>query len=227
MSNLDAYYRERFDQPTRPTLAQLKSLLRIWQSQGNTKELLPFLLLLESVLEQGDAQETLRTKFLHVLQSEIAETNTEKHVSEQPAEITIAAAPDPGTYTIFGLSSKETATTTAQDLLDIAAWVEQHRDQLRKEAGQELTSYRVQLHISRIRPVNSPLPEYSFEAANAQEAAGRALFHHGARQMKIVVVISAAKEEGYADVELQQDRSITFGSTWEKLLPQPLPGEER
>ncbi|WP_220200369.1 hypothetical protein, partial [Ktedonospora formicarum] len=146
-----------------PALSQLKSVLRIWQAQGHSKHYLSFLLLLEDILEQGDAQESLGAKFLRILQPENIEAQTDQHASGSP-----------------------------------------------EEAFQKLISYRVQLQDSRVRPINSPIPEYAFEAATAPEAAGKALSLHGAHQMKLVIVISAQKEEGYADVVLQPDRSITF-----------------
>jgi hypothetical protein len=220
MSFLENYHRKAFDQPTGPALAQIKSILRILQWQGYSKGGLAFLLRLESILEQGNSQESLRAKFLRVLQPEINETEKEKvQMSEQGSEIQITEGLGAGTYNVFASYSKDSITTTARGLLEIAAYVEQHRNQLTREAGQLLTSYSVRLYPSRVTPVGS-IPEFSIDAVDAQEAMGRALAQHGARQMKIVVVTSTAKEERFEDVELQQNHSVTFRHAEERLRPQ-------
>ena len=65
------YYRQYFDQPTINVLAQIKFLLRIIQSQNFTERRnLSFLLTMESILEKGDLQESLRSKLLPLLQSD-------------------------------------------------------------------------------------------------------------------------------------------------------------
>jgi hypothetical protein len=222
MDNLETHYRKQFDQPTGPILDQLKFILRIWQSQGHSKQVLPFLLMLESILEKGDREESLRTKLLRLLQTETKKTTREELANEHEPEINITANPDAGTYTLFARSSNDPTETTAQRLLNIAAWVEQHRDQLRKDAGQELLDYRVKLYASRVRPLGSTVPELSIEALNAQEAVGRALLNSGVQEMKVVVVISSVKEESFSDVKLQADQSITFAQHEERWQPQPL-----
>ncbi len=145
-------------------------------------------------------------------------------MSEQVSEIEITAGLEAGTYRISTQYSKDSVSTTAQGMLDIADWVEQRRDQLRKEVGQEFTHYRVVLIKSSVvradRP-NTNTVEMPIDATNAQEAASRALLQRGARQMKFVIVMSAPKEETFYNVTLQPDHSITFETYSDDLRPQP------
>src|SRR5689334_16632184 len=123
-------------------------------------------------------------------------------MSEHIPEIDITAGPGEGSYNIFALYSKDSVTTTAQGLLEIAAYVELHRNQLRKEAGQEITRYRVALHKSRVTPLGSTTPEAPIDAIDAQEAARLAMLLYGARRMALVSVVSAGREDDFEDVEL-------------------------
>lgn len=145
-------------------------------------------------------------------------------MSEQVPEIDIIPGLEMGTYRISARSSKDSVATTAQGLLEIAAWVEQHWDQLRKEAGQEITRYRVILRKSSVvradRP-NTNTIEMPIDAIDAPEAASRALLQYGARQMKFVIVMSAPREETFYNVILQPDHSITFERYSDDLRPQP------
>ena len=75
MNALEDYYRKRFDQPIGPVLSQIKFALRILQWQGYKGQSIAFLLTLESILEAGSQEETVRTKLLRVLQPENDETN--------------------------------------------------------------------------------------------------------------------------------------------------------
>jgi hypothetical protein len=223
MDIVENYYRKQFDQPSGPILDQLKFILRIWQSQGHSKQVLPFLLMLESILEKGDREESIRTKLLHLLQPEAEKTTKEKLANEDETQIDITASANVGNYTLRTHSSMDAIEISARVLLDIAAWIELHRDQLRKDTGQELFPYRVKLYGSRVIPLGSIVPELSVEAINAQEAAGQALQNYGVQQMKIVVVTSADKEESFSDVELQADQSILFTQHEERLKPQSSP----
>ena len=141
-------------------------------------------------------------------------------MTEEFPEIKITDGPVSGFYNIFALASKDTVTTTAQGLLAIARWVELHRDELRKESGQEIIQYRVELWKSKVVR-SSSIVDFPVDAINAQEAVSRALRQYGAKEMKIVFVTSAAKKETFYNVELQDDGSITFSSSQEDLRPQP------
>ncbi|MBA2677544.1 MAG: hypothetical protein H0U76_04000 [Ktedonobacteraceae bacterium] len=141
-------------------------------------------------------------------------------MNDDEPRIDITVGPEAGVYRIFTLYAKDSVAATAHDLLDIAAWVEHHRDQLRKEAGQEITRYRVELRKSNVVRVGS-IVELPVDAVNAQEAASRALVQYGARLMAFVTVRSAPKEELFHNVELHPDHSITFD--WYREYPRPQP----
>lgn len=227
MSFLEDYTRKTFDQSVDVALAQIKSVLRILQSQGYAKRGLTFLFTLESIFERGDRDESLRMKLLRVLQPERDETNGEKHTTEYIPDVDIAAVPGTHTYRIFARSTQDPVVTTAQELLDIATWVEQHLDQLKHEVKQENVLYSVRLEPSRVMRLGSTPPEISIEATNAQEAVKLALLHVGLQRMKVVTVRGMSKEERFDDVELQLDHSLTFSQHFETARPAaPLQGEK-
>ena len=138
----------------------------------------------------------------------------------QQSNIEITTGAEAGIYKITDPDSKKSVITTSRGMLDIAAWVEQHRVQLRKEAGQDITRYRVELRKSSVIPVGSQI-EVVVDAADPQEAASRALLQYGAQRMVFVVVMSSSKKTTFYNVELQSDHSFTFESYSEDLQPQP------
>ncbi|GLV61159.1 hypothetical protein KDH_79750 [Dictyobacter sp. S3.2.2.5] len=140
---------------------------------------------------------------------------------QREPEITITPGAEPDTYRLSASSSTVSLGISTQGLLDIANWVEHHRTQLRKDAGQDVIPYHVEFRTSRVTRADRKNPIYLIHAVSVQEAIGHALRQHGARTMKLVTVVDTVKEEIFCDVELQDEGSIAFVERHEKFLPQP------